>query len=131
MEPIEIKASDLIKRPGEGTPGATSPGGGFNVKSVREMLNVAKEIKAMAKELGIDLDGLGSKFLKRQGQEDEESQEPKALAKQQSPNTAQQIQTVIQALILNYGDLPVEELFDRLKTDYGSKKLSSFLKGKK
>lgn len=125
--PIEIKASDLIPRPTDMLEGGKTAAGGFNLNSIKDILKTAKEIKALATEFGIDLDKIKPQLL---GKKESEPDINTGQNPPQATSSDQQIQTVIKALIIHYGDLPIDELIDRLKADYGSKKLSAFLKGK-
>ncbi len=58
-EPIEIRPSDIIKRPDFLTAKAGAEAGGFSVKNIKGYIQQIKEIKDLMDDLGIDLGGLG------------------------------------------------------------------------
>jgi len=128
-EPIEIKATDIIKRPlgGPGLPPGAESGGGFSIKTIKGYIDQIKEIKKIADDLGIDLGGMipniGGK-LNLGGKKGAE-----ALALPQARSGVQQVQSFLKMLQLKYGDITMNELLDNLKRDYGKLKISTFLGG--
>lgn len=124
--PIEIRPSDIIKRPVTltGAPGAPAQGaGGFDLKNIKGYLNQIKDVKDALESMGIDLGSLGLKFP---GQKKPAGQMPDGST---GTTTATQIKNFLKFLQAMYGDITVNELLIRLKTDYGEWKISSFTKG--
>jgi hypothetical protein len=121
-EPIEIRPGDIIKRPLTLPTGSPAPGGGFNMKSIKGYLEQIKEMKKTLEDMGIDLGDLG---LKLGGSKKQAAPMPEVPA----TTTATQIKNFLKFLQAMYGDITVNELLIRLKTDYGEWKISSFTKG--
>ena len=121
-EPIEISASDLIDRPLDvvTVQGAAtkSPGLMDQVKGVLQMIKQFKDMQKDLKEMGIDLGSMIGAGVKVQDQPQQPQQPPAA--------PMDQLRILTKVLMLKYGDLSVNELIEKLKKDYGNKKLSSF-----
>jgi hypothetical protein len=56
---------------------------------------------------------------------------PGADARGPQPNQGEQALMLLRMIQLRYGDMTLNELFDRLKTEYGNKRLSQLIGGKK
>ncbi len=125
-EPIEIRPGDIIKRPltipsaAQGAP--TQDGGGFSMKNIKGYIDQIKEIKDTLEGMGIDLGNFG---LKMPGQKKQAAPMPDTPAN----TTATQIKNFLKFLQAVYGDITIDELLGKLKTDFGSKKISEFIKG--
>lgn len=116
--PIEITEKDLIER------SLTAPGAIQGVKpntgsvswiqKLRDAKNMINEIKGMASEMGIDLSKLNM---------------PGAPTGMSGATNSQGLSQFLNLMMLQYGDITVADLLERLKTQYGTKKLSQFLGG--
>jgi len=119
--PIEIRPEDIIKRPAPGLPATGQEKGfSFDVKSIKKYIGQAREFIDLAKELGMgdQLAGLG---IKIPGMSDKE---PVAENPQRDNQGINQAKAFIQLLIVKYGDITVNELLEKLKDDFGNKKIS-------
>lgn len=120
-EPIEIKASDIIKRPTELINAAGKITGGKNpIAQIREYVKQAQEIKKMLEEIGIPLNnlipglgGLGKTENKAPVNDD-----------MRPPPPAAQFRMFMMMLIAKYGDITFNELIERMREEYGNRKLS-------
>lgn len=125
--PIEIKPGDIIKRPLDVAIKAI--GGkeesGFSLKNIKGYIQQIKEIKDMAESLGLDLSSLG---LKMPGQKKGGGDAP-APAGPPAIGGAQQLRNFLKLLQVRYGDITVNELLEKLKTEFGDWKISNFTKG--
>jgi hypothetical protein len=131
--PIEITAKDIVRRPGGLIPEVKGEGTGFSLKNIKGYIQQAKEIKEALESMGIDLKSLG---IKLPGQKKESGGEGggdagaggQALTKM-TATPAQQILNVLKLLQGIYGDVTLNELLTRLKTEFGDRKISEFIKG--
>lgn len=126
-DPIEIRPSDLIERPATWVAGATpTPAKGPGLMDqVKQFIKMAKELKDMQKdlgEMGINLPGLMG------GQVPPQEPPPGGQQPAQAP-PQEQMKMLAMALRLKYGDCSVNELLDKLRAEYGDKKLSELVKG--
>lgn len=121
-EPIEITEKDLIPRP-ETLPvqGAKAP-----TSWLSDIKGSLKDVQDVLNALGIDWKqligrniGFGIKG---------EPKEPLPDARGPGGNPLEQIQVIVRLIAMQYGDITLNELLDRLKKEYGSKKLTDFLK---
>jgi len=119
-EPLEIKPEDIIRRPtGLDTAKVTTGGKGNNpLEEIKGYVEQGKELLKLAEDLGLPVDKWKSLIPGLAGKNP--SPQPDNLAPQ-----ANQVLLVQKMLIMAYGDITVNELIEKLKEDYGGKKLSS------
>ena len=124
MEPIEIKPEDIIRRPANLGKTALIPKIGESqstLGTIKAQMKQVKEILDIAKQIGFPVDKLKN-FLP--GMEVQELEpEPKVLPTKQ-PQQQSPIKLIHRFLTASYGDITMSELAERLKKDYGNKKLS-------
>ncbi len=123
-EPIEIRPSDIIKRPDFLTAKAGAEAGGFSVKNIKGYIQPIKEIKDLMDDLGIDLGGLG---LNLGG--GKKAATPPGPDRPPAMTGAQQFRNFLKLLEMKYGDITVNELLDKLRAEFGDWKISNFTKG--
>jgi hypothetical protein len=119
-EPIEIRPEDIIRRPAAGTElakAAEKSGGAFG--DIKKYLKEAEDIVKMIKDPAIS-DLLQSLGISLPGGQPKKEDGPQIAIQGQGA----QFQAIIQLLILKYGNISIAELVDKLKADYGNKKLS-------
>lgn len=145
-EPIEIRPEDIIKRPSEvikesAVDTAKGKGGNF-LSQLVEGIKQAKEIKKELEAMGIDFDSIFSPGSKKgiglnppppgsstgQPPADARDQNRPNPANQAVPTPAQQAKSLLRILQVRYGDISVNELIEKLKSQFGDKKISDFLK---
>jgi hypothetical protein len=126
--PIEIKPSDIIKRPLDvaikAATGAKQEGG-FSLKNIKGYIDQIKEIKELAEGFGLDLSSFGLKMpgQKKGGGDALVPTGPPAIG------GGQQVRNFLKLLQARYGDITVTELLEKLKTEFGDWKISNFTKG--
>lgn len=119
-EPIEIRPEDIIKRPLTGTELAKAADkGGGAIGDIKKYLEEAQNIVKMLKDPAIS-ELLGSLGISLPGGPAKKEEGPQIAVQ----GTGAQFQAIIQLLILKYGNISIAELVDKLKADYGNKKLS-------
>ena len=125
-EPLQIKPQDIIKRPDLLEKAAQASPQDW-LKQVKGMINQAKEIKGILDEMGIDIGGLGNLgnlggILSGKGQGIGGGPQPAAggITKAHAGN-------FVRLLMARYGDIPMSELAEKLKEEFGPVKISSFL----
>lgn len=120
-EPIEITEKDLISRPVTGSEPAKD--GGMNpltmLKTFKQSMGELKEIIETARGMGlnINLPGLGGLGAERHEQKDDARALP-------PPNPAQQFNAFLALVQMQFGDITMNELIDKLKAEFGDKKIS-------
>jgi len=140
--PIEITAKDIIKRPAELLTGAAAPKKGNIISQFKNGLEQFKEIKGLMSDLGIDLGDLlgGKKGIAASGAPPPTTGSPPPAydaraAAPPPPNPppvtpAQQLKGMCVILQLKYGDCTIAEMLEKLKAEYGDRKISDFIKEK-
>lgn len=132
--PIEIRQEDIIRRGSQVVVGGSGPPAAkpADENPIRQMKEYLKDINALVKEvkesgiadaLGLKLGG-GKTVESGNVQHASLNAAPAPAPAPQGKTPAQIIQGMKAALILQYGDLPVEDILECLKRDYGKKKLS-------
>jgi len=130
-EPIEITPRDIIKRPLENAAltGAKEAVKKPNfIQQMKDGLNQVKEIKSLLDDLGLDVgDILGGGFGKKppSGQPPADA---RALPEPSGLSGLQQAKNFCRLLQLKYGDIPINEMLEKLKAEFGEKKISDFIK---
>lgn len=127
-EPVELTRKDIIPRP-EGLVVKTasapaSPGTKKNpLTELKEILETVKEFKTMADDLGINIPWM-PQGGKAGDPEPKESDPP-------APPPGGQFIVLLQMLRIKYGDITVNQLIAALVQEYGDRKLSTLVGGKK
>lgn len=117
--PIEIRPTDLIQRPAEEEVakrvGSKTSGPGGWLQQAKEMMQLIKDLNEMT---GGKLTGIvGDKFK-------EPGQNVQIESKAIETNQAAGIQMFIRVMQMQYGDCTVNELIEKLRADFGDKKIS-------
>lgn len=121
-EPIEIRPEDIIRRPAQGMPetglakAGEKSGGAFG--DIKKYLDEAQGIVKMLKDPAISelLSSLGISL-------------PGGKPKEEGPQMAiqgqgAQLHAAMQLLKLKYGNVTIVELIEKLKEEYGNKRIS-------
>ncbi|OGN99175.1 MAG: hypothetical protein A2Y89_03085 [Chloroflexi bacterium RBG_13_51_18] len=119
-QPIEITEKDLIHRP------ATMPEVSPSQAIPKGWLDQVKDIINIMKELGIDPKMLMSGI--KGFQPGQSAPRYEAVPSVQDSNPKMQMQLFIRILAMQYGDITVDELLERLRQDFGNRKLSELIK---
>jgi len=144
-EPIEITAKDIIKRPLNALTDAAGPKKGNFISQIKSGMEQVKEIKKILDDLGINVGDLigGTKQTPVIGMNtpprNMNTPLPEGIAPAPAPaapaaptpqplTVAQQAKNFLALLRLRYGDISVNELLEKLKAEFGEKKLSDFIK---
>ena len=125
-EPIEIKPTDIIKRPLELITEAGSAGGAKEpniFEQIKAGINQFKEIKKITDELGFDL---GSLIPGMAGKKQNSGPARADAPAPRGPTGAEQARNFVKLLKVYYGDITVNEALDKLRQDFGPRKLSEF-----
>jgi hypothetical protein len=139
-EPIEITAKDIIRRPADLITGAAAPKKGNIISQFKNGLEQVKEIKKLLDDLGINMgDLLGGGTQPGTGMNIppriSNGQAPPADARAPAPappppamSGLQQAKNFCRLLQLKYGDIPINEMLEKMKVEFGDRKISDFLK---
>lgn len=115
---VEIRAEDLVRRPGGGAVKAAAGAKTWNpvelIKQFKEGMKLVQELAAQAQSMGININLPGLKNLENKVAKTTAAQEPQA----------DQYRAFINLLIVRYGDITLNEVFGKLRQDMGNKKLS-------
>ena len=127
---LEINEKDLIERPPDWNPGTAPPKSGGFMGGIKDAINQFKEIQSILNDPAVK-EILGSLRKGGPGNELRESTAGAQAAGAQMvmAGTAPQFKLFMQVLMAQYGDITIAELLDRLRADFGTRKLSSFGKG--
>jgi len=132
-EPVEIRPGDIIPRPltlGSVTGKEAVKKTGI-IQQVKDGIQQFKEIKQLCSDLGIDLGEIMGGKKPDGGPGIGGMPPPPALTSGQPPPQAtagKQIKGILTLLTLKYGDVSLAECLEKLRADYGEKKLSDFLR---
>jgi len=115
---VEIRAEDLVRRPVEGAVKAAA-GKTWNpvelIKQFKEGLKLVQELAAQAQSMGININLPGLRNL--------ENKVVNKISAAQEPQV-DQYRAFVNLLIVRYGDITLNEVFEKLRQDMGNKKLS-------
>jgi len=123
---IEITEKDLIDRPGGMSAGGGGEPGSFNpldmLKGLKSTIGQVKELIDMLKSMGVELPGFPGSGSKK------EKPEPQTEIIKAQPNPVQMFALFLKMLEMKYGDISVNTLLEKLRSEHGDKKLSELLK---
>jgi hypothetical protein len=130
-EPIELTEKDLIDRPavtGPETAGLGPDKGANPLQFMGQIQDALKQVKAImdtARSLGLNVNIPGLGGLNKQKGENE----PGVGVSTAPPGPQAQFDMFLQLLVMKYGDITVDELVEKLKAEFGARKISK-LRGK-
>lgn len=127
--PIELTKADLLERPAGSEPESVGlERKGTNpmqfLGQIQDALKQVKAIMDMARSLGLNVNIPGLGGLNKEKGEGKNSGGLSA-----PPDPEAQFDMFLQLLVMKYGDITVNELVEKLKAEFGERKISKLRKG--